>query len=162
MSDRIANARESETGCGEPGAVRMVSTFPSNAVLVFEAIAASGADGHDQARVHGALGYANPSEGLHDPKLSMEQKRNVLRQWAFDAYRMEVAATEGIRPSAPSGLDEAIDARQRPMGILRRRGEHGVARRAIDCRTDRNQTPAPQPVVLQKAENAHDGEAEER
>jgi hypothetical protein len=88
----------------------MVSTFPSNAVAVFEAIAASGADGHDHARVHGALGYANPSEGLHDPKLSMGQKRNVLRQWAFDAYRMEVAATEGIRPSAPSGLDEAIDA----------------------------------------------------
>jgi hypothetical protein len=36
MSDRIANARETASGCvvGEPAAVRRVSTFPSNAVAV--------------------------------------------------------------------------------------------------------------------------------
>jgi hypothetical protein len=44
-----------------------------------------------------------------DPKLSVEQKRNLLRQWALDAYRTEVATMDGMPPSA-SQLDEAIDA----------------------------------------------------
>jgi NADH dehydrogenase ubiquinone Fe-S protein 4 len=63
---------------------------------------------HGQAGV--ATGYANPGEVLRDPKLAVEQKRNLLRQWAFDAYCMEVAATDRVPASVPSRLDEAIDA----------------------------------------------------
>jgi hypothetical protein len=40
----------------------------------------------------------------------MEQKRNLLSQWAFDAYRTGIATTEGMPPSAPSRVDEAIEA----------------------------------------------------
>jgi hypothetical protein len=57
-----------------------------------------------------AARYGNPGAVLRDPKLTVEQKRKLLRQWAFDAYRFEVATTEGMPQSAPSGLDEAIDA----------------------------------------------------
>jgi hypothetical protein len=57
-----------------------------------------------------ATGYTRPSEVLCDPKLPVEQKRNLLRQWAFDAYCMEVAATDDMPASVPSRLDEAIDA----------------------------------------------------
>jgi ETC complex I subunit conserved region len=64
-------------------------------------------DGH--GRANGTTGYGRPSEVLRDPKLSVEQKRNLLRQWALDAYRTEVATMDGMPPSA-SQLDEAIDA----------------------------------------------------
>jgi hypothetical protein len=65
-------------------------------------------DGHGQAGV--ASGYINPSEVLRDAKLPVQQKRNLLRQWAFDAYCMEVPTTDDVPASAPSRLDEAIDA----------------------------------------------------
>jgi hypothetical protein len=55
--------------------------------------------------------YANPSEILNSPKLSRQQKRELLCKWAFDSYRvMEVTATGGIPPCSPSRLDEVIDA----------------------------------------------------
>lgn len=65
-------------------------------------------EGHGQAGA--ATGYTRPSEVLCDPKLPVEQKRNLLRQWAFDAYCMEVAATDRMPANVPSRLDEAIDA----------------------------------------------------
>jgi hypothetical protein len=65
-------------------------------------------EGHGQAGA--GTGYTRPSEVLCDPKLPVEQKRNLLRQWAFDAYCMEVTATDRMPASLPSRLDEAIDA----------------------------------------------------
>jgi phosphohistidine phosphatase SixA len=53
--------------------------------------------------------YANPDEILKSPKLSTQQKRELLCKWAFDAYRVEVTAA-GIPPCSPSRLDEVIDA----------------------------------------------------
>jgi hypothetical protein len=54
--------------------------------------------------------YANPSEILKSPKLSRQQKRELLCRWAFDVYRVEVTATGGIPPCSLSRLDEIIDA----------------------------------------------------
>ena len=53
--------------------------------------------------------YANPDEILKSPKLSTQQKRELLCKWAFDAYRVEVTATGGTPPCSPSRLDEVID-----------------------------------------------------
>jgi hypothetical protein len=46
---------------------------------------------------------------LRDPKLLMEQKREILRRWALDAYLIEVAMTEGVPDGEPSRLDEVIE-----------------------------------------------------
>jgi hypothetical protein len=54
--------------------------------------------------------YANPNEILKSPKLSRQQKRELLCKWAFDAYRVEVTEAGGIPPCSPSRLDEVIDA----------------------------------------------------
>jgi len=54
--------------------------------------------------------YANPNEILKSPKLSRQQKRELLCKWAFDVYRVEVTATGGIPPCSLSRLDEIIDA----------------------------------------------------
>ena len=78
-------------------------------------------------RVNVTTSYDNPGEILLDPKLSIERKRQLLRQWAFDAYRFEVAATEGMPPSAPSRLDEAIDA----LIDLDEAGSRGSFRRSL-------------------------------
>jgi hypothetical protein len=75
----------------------------------FQATAAESRADDGHARATGTTGYGRPSEVLRDPKLSVEQKRNLLRQWALDAYRTEVATMDGVPPSA-SQLDEAIDA----------------------------------------------------
>jgi ETC complex I subunit conserved region len=74
-----------------------------------QATAAESLAEDDHARANVTSGYDRPSEVARDPKLSVERKRNLLRQWALDAYRTEVATMDGMPPSA-SQLDEAIDA----------------------------------------------------
>jgi hypothetical protein len=105
MSDRIESAGVSCVG-GELG-VPMASTFPADAVAVIYRPTRSAEDDHARANVTSR--YDRPSEVARDPKLSVERKRNLLRQWALDAYRTEVATMDGMPPSA-SQLDEAIDA----------------------------------------------------
>jgi hypothetical protein len=85
----------STAGSPEPGA--------------FQTTAAENLADHDHAPANDTSRYGHPCEILRDPKLSVEQKRNLLRQWALDAYRTEVATMDGMSPSA-SQLDEAIDA----------------------------------------------------
>jgi hypothetical protein len=60
--------------------------------------------GIDRALVNPAACFASPSEVLRDPKLSVEQKREILRRWALDAYLIEVAMTEGMPQGEPSRL----------------------------------------------------------
>jgi hypothetical protein len=91
---------------------RKTAGFPEPEFVVegaFHATAAESLEDGDHARANVTSGYGHPSEILRDPKLSMERKRNLLRQWALDAYRTEVATMDGMSPSA-SQLDEAIDA----------------------------------------------------
>ena len=66
--------------------------------------------GTDRALVNPAACFASPDEVLRDPKLSPEQKREILRRWALDAYLIEVAMTEGMPQGEPSRLDEVVDA----------------------------------------------------
>jgi hypothetical protein len=85
------------------------STAGSPKAGAFQTTAAEKLADHDHAPANVTSRYGHPREILRDPNLSVEQKRNLLRQWALDAYRTEVATMDGRSPSA-SQLDEAIDA----------------------------------------------------
>src|SRR3954471_2997275 len=45
-------------------------------------------------------------EVLNDPSLTIEDKREVLRRWAWDAWLLEVAADEAMAAGEPSRYDE--------------------------------------------------------
>jgi hypothetical protein len=109
MSDQITNVRVSATEgvARQPAVCVSPDAVDQNAS---QATATKGLAGDDRARANLASSYAHPSEVLRDPKLSAEQKRDLLCQWALHAYRIEVSATEGKPSSAPSQLDEVIDA----------------------------------------------------
>lgn len=96
MSDRTMSASEPPRGrIGFPPD-RLASTSPAKV--------------EDRASYSVTACYANPSEILKSPKLSKQQKRELLCKWAFDVYRVEVTATCGIPPCSLSRLDEIIDA----------------------------------------------------
>ena len=96
MSDRTMSASEPPRGrIGFPPD-RLASTSPAKV--------------EDRAPYSVTACYANPSEILKSPKLSRQQKRELLCKWAFDVYRVEVTATGGIPPCSLSRLDEIIDA----------------------------------------------------
>ena len=96
MSDRVMSASEPPMGrIGFPPD-RLASTSPAKV--------------EDRAPYSVTACYANPNEILKSPKLSRQQKRELLCKWAFDAYRVEVTTTGGIPPCSSSRLDEVIDA----------------------------------------------------
>ena len=65
----------------------------------------------DRTAVNPASRYTSPDEVLHDPTLSVCQKREILQNWAFDEYRIQVAMTEGMAPQGElSRLGDVIDA----------------------------------------------------
>jgi len=77
----------------------------------------------DRALVNPAAVFASPAEVLHDPSLSPDEKREVLRRWAWDAWLLDVAAEEAMAEGEPSRLDEvkaallALDRAER-MSVL--------------------------------------------
>lgn len=107
MSDQISNVRPCEVS-ELTGALRA----SPNAVVpkASQSSAGKGAAGDDRGSVNTASGYIHPRELLRDPTLREEQKRDLLCQWALDAYRLVVSAPEAVRVGAASQLDEAIDA----------------------------------------------------
>jgi hypothetical protein len=96
MSDRVMSASEPPMGRIGFAPDRLASTSPAKV--------------EDRAPDSVTACYANPNEILKSPKLSRQQKRELLCKWAFDAYRVEVTATGGIPPCSSSRLDEVIDA----------------------------------------------------
>lgn len=60
----------------------------------------------DRALMNPASVYAAPSEVLYDPSLTTEDKREILRRWAWDAWLLEVAADEAMAGGEPSRFDE--------------------------------------------------------
>ncbi len=87
----------------------------------------------DRALINPAAVFASPQEVLHDPSLSTEDKREVLRRWAWDAWLLEVAADEAMTNGEPSRLDEvqaallALDRAERtPVLIMARTSGGGV------------------------------------
>jgi hypothetical protein len=57
-----------------------------------------------------AATYPDPQDVLRDPKLTEEEKRNVLQRWAFDAYQIEIEHSKGKLLAVPSRLQQVIDA----------------------------------------------------
>lgn len=46
--------------------------------------------------------YGVPDEVVHDKRLSLEQKKTILKVWAFDAREIEVAQEENMLGEASS------------------------------------------------------------
>ncbi|MBN8956349.1 MAG: ETC complex I subunit [Rhizobiales bacterium] len=57
-----------------------------------------------------AARYADPQDVLHDEKLTPEEKRDLLRRWALDAYLLDLAFSRATPESGASRLQEVIDA----------------------------------------------------
>ncbi len=64
----------------------------------------------EQALVDPASVFAAPSEVVHDPSLSMDDKREILRRWAWDEWLLEVDAGESPAPGKASRYDEVKSA----------------------------------------------------
>lgn len=60
----------------------------------------------DRALINPAAVFSSPQEVLHDATLSLDDKRELLRRWAWDAWLLEVAANEGMTQGEPSRFDE--------------------------------------------------------
>jgi hypothetical protein len=64
----------------------------------------------DRALINPAAVFSSPQEVLHDATLSLDDKREVLRRWAWDAWLLEVAADEAMANGEPSRFDEVKSA----------------------------------------------------
>jgi hypothetical protein len=64
----------------------------------------------DQALVDPPSVFASPFEVVHDPGLPLEDKREILRRWAWDEWLMEVEAGEPPATGKPSRYDEVKSA----------------------------------------------------
>jgi hypothetical protein len=64
----------------------------------------------DRALIDPASVFAAPSEVVHDPSLSMDDKREILRRWAWDEWLLEVEADESPAAGEPSRYDEVKSA----------------------------------------------------
>lgn len=60
----------------------------------------------DRALVNPPAVFTSPQEVLHDPSLTLDDKREILRRWAWDAWLLEVAAEEAMAEGEPPRLDE--------------------------------------------------------
>ncbi|NBJ13672.1 ETC complex I subunit [Microvirga arsenatis] len=64
----------------------------------------------DRALVDPASVFAAPSEVVHDPSLSIDDKREILRRWAWDEWLLEVEADESPAAGKPSRYDQVKSA----------------------------------------------------
>jgi len=64
----------------------------------------------DRALTHPAATFDEPERVVRHPQLSPEQKREVLRRWALEAYRTDGARTQAFAQSDSARLDKVIDA----------------------------------------------------
>ena len=64
----------------------------------------------DRALTHPAATFDEPERVVRHPQLLPEQKRDVLRRWALEAYRTDGARTQAFAQSDSARLDKVIDA----------------------------------------------------
>lgn len=64
----------------------------------------------DRALVNPASVFTAPSEVVHDPSLSMDDKREILRRWAWDEWLLELDAAESPAIGKPSRYEEVKSA----------------------------------------------------
>jgi hypothetical protein len=69
-------------------------------------------DGIDlnRALTNPAAAFDDPEQVVRHPQLSPEQKRDVLRRWALEAYRTDGAGTRAFAQPDSARLDKVIDA----------------------------------------------------
>ena len=86
--------------------------------------------------LHPAQAFCHPSEVVHDPDLTLNEKRAVLASWASDACAVESAPTLRESPHGPPvSFDEVMDALRtldrQAEASLATAGRRAVRRRAL-------------------------------
>ena len=64
----------------------------------------------EDKKTNPAAAYAHPNEVLEDASLSREQKIEVLREWHYDATRLQESAAENMTGGESSRLGEVRKA----------------------------------------------------
>ena len=60
--------------------------------------------------LHPAQAFGHPSEVVHDPDLTLNEKRAILASWASDACAIEAAPELRVGPKAPVRFDDIMEA----------------------------------------------------
>jgi hypothetical protein len=60
--------------------------------------------------LHPANAFGHPSDVVHDPDLTLNEKRAILASWASDACAIEAAPELRAGPRAPVRFDDIMDA----------------------------------------------------
>src|SRR5438105_4402542 len=64
----------------------------------------------DRALADPVAAFDEPEQVVRHPQLSPEQKREILRRWAFEIYRTDCAKTRATAQEDFARLDKVIDA----------------------------------------------------
>ena len=64
----------------------------------------------DRALADPAAAFEEPERVVRHPQLSPKQKREILRRWAFEIYRIDCAKTRATAQADFARLDQVIDA----------------------------------------------------
>jgi hypothetical protein len=87
----------------------------------------------DRALINLAAVFSSPQEVLNDASLTFDDKREVLRRWAWDAWLLETAADEAMADGESSRLDEVKaalhtleEAERTSMLVMARKAGGGI------------------------------------
>lgn len=64
----------------------------------------------EKARLDPGSVFVSPEQLRDHPRLTLEQKIEILRRWAYDASELEVAEEEGMMGGETSLLDRILSA----------------------------------------------------
>lgn len=64
----------------------------------------------DEKKTNPAAAYAHPNEVLEDASLTRDQKIEVLREWHYDATRLQDSAAENMTGGEPDRLQSVSNA----------------------------------------------------
>ena len=85
--------------------------------------------------LHPAQAFSHPSEVVHDPDLTLNEKRAILASWASDACAVEAAPALRHSPAGPPvDFDDVMDALRaldKQAGEAPRRWQREVRRRRL-------------------------------
>jgi len=94
--------------------------------------------------LHPARAFRHPSEVLHDPDLTLNEKRAILASWASDACAVEAAPALRQGPAGcPVSFDDVMDALRtldKQVGEAPRRWQRIVRRGRLFGRNRGGQT----------------------
>ena len=64
----------------------------------------------EDKKVNPSSSYGNPDEVVNDPKLSRAEKIEILREWHYDAMRLQESAGENMDGGEPDRLHSVSNA----------------------------------------------------